>query len=143
MDTEVRPSDEVAVLSYSTLRGGLRVHEFLTLNHVKARQAVAALTAKEIAGRAAEVESDFWAFTEASKYATQPAWQANQQTAARMESKLQAQNYIARLTALAQGLRLVPGQKNFLFFSTGVPYTLIHANANPGGSRRYRPPAAL
>ena len=137
LDNEVRPSDEIAVLSYSTLRG-LRVHEFLTSNHAKAREAVAALTAKEISGRAAEVESDFWAFTEASGYSTQPSGkaneQANQQSAARMESKLQAQNYIDRLTALAQGLRLVPGQKNVLFFSTGVPYTLIHANANPGGS---------
>lgn len=125
LDSEVLSSDEVAVVSYSTLRG-LRIHEFLTINHAKARQAVAALSAGEIAGRAEEVESDFGAFTEASGYAAP--------TNARMESKLQAQNYIGRLTALAQGLRLVPGQKNILFFSTGVPHSLVNANDVPGAS---------
>jgi VWFA-related protein len=130
LDTEVRPADEVAVLSYSMLRG-LRVHEFLTSDHAKAREAVAALTAKEIAGRADEVENEYWQMAESSSYATgsrSSASEMNKIESARKESKLQTQNYIVALTTLAKALRLVSGQKSFLFFSTGVPSTLIHGN---------------
>ena len=134
LDTEVQPADEVAVLSYSMLRG-LRVHEFLTLDHAKVREAVAALTAKEIVGRADQVETEYWQFVEMSKYAAQSpalAAEANKIEAARMESTLQAQNYFSYFTALAQALRLIPGQKSLLFFSTGVPYSLVNSKSETG-----------
>lgn len=134
LDTEVRPADEVAVLSFSMLRG-LRVHEFLTSDRAKAREAVSALTAKEIAGRADEVETEYWEFAEKMQWAQESpgvkgelASEANKMLAARKESRLQAQNYVSRLTALAKALRLVPGQKSFIFFSTGIPNTLIYGN---------------
>ena len=131
LDTEVRPADEVAVLSYSMLKG-LRVHEFLTSDHAKAREAVASLTAKEIAGRADEVETEYWEFAEKMQWAGaqqgELASEANKMLAARKESRLQAQNYVSRLTALAKALRLVSGQKSFIFFSTGIPNTLIYGN---------------
>ena len=37
-----------------------------------------------------------------------------------------AQKYMAKLTALARSLRLVHGQKDFIFFSTGIPNSLIY-----------------
>ena len=51
----------------------------------------------------------------------------------RQEAKRQAQNFILRLTDLAKSLRLVPGQKHFLFFSTGVPASLVYGgqSGNP------------
>lgn len=37
-----------------------------------------------------------------------------------------AEAFILKLTSLAQALRLIPGQKQFLFFSTGVPKSLLY-----------------
>ncbi len=59
IDTEAAPGDEVAVLSYSAAKG-LKVHEFLTNDLAKARQAVAGISAKEISGRAEEIEREYW-----------------------------------------------------------------------------------
>jgi hypothetical protein len=40
--------------------------------------------------------------------------------------KKQAENYILKLTALARGLRYVPGQKHLLLFSSGIASSLIY-----------------
>ena len=59
IDTEAATGDEVAVLSYSAAKG-LKVHEFLTNDLAKARQAMAGISAKEISGRAEEIEREYW-----------------------------------------------------------------------------------
>ncbi len=130
LDTQLTPGDEVALLSCSMMRG-ITVHEYLTVNHDKVREAVEAVTARGIAGRASEIEEEYW--RQAQEALALPRT-ADQRTVGitgffdwrRQESKIVAQNYILRLTALAKALRLIPGQKSFLFFSTGVPSSLIY-----------------
>jgi VWFA-related protein len=135
LDTEVRPSDEVGLVSYSLTRG-LSVHEFLTLDHDKIRSAVAVMDAKGLAGRGDEVEQEYWRqVTEGtpsigfdtgqsdSTYKTNSPYSWRRQ-----ETKSQALNFILKLTALAKGLRYVPGQKMVILFSSGIPNSLIYGN---------------
>jgi VWFA-related protein len=128
MKTEVRPEDEVALISYSMLRG-LRVHEFLTTEHSKIVAALAAITSKDIAGRADEVEQAYWLMADANFREKDVV--ANME-AQRRESTHQAQEYFAALSRLAEALRLVQGNKNIVFFSSGVPSSLVNSVRRAG-----------
>jgi len=142
LDTELRPGDEVGLISYSLTRG-LSIHEFLTSNHQKVREALEALDAKGIAGRADDIEQDYWREVSegsggggmgGSDLPSSPTanplfnWK-------RQETKSQAQNFILKLTALAKAFRYIPGQKHFILFSTGIASSLLYGNmgGNPGG----------
>ncbi len=142
MDGEVRPDDEVGLVSYSLTRG-LSIHEFLTLDHDKIRSAVADMEVKAIAGRGDEIEQEYWRQVTEGNVAegfgsgqteTIFNWK-------RQETKSQALNFILKLDALAKGLRYVPGQKQIILFSSGIPNSLIYGNqagnnqANAAGSR--------
>ena len=50
----------------------------------------------------------------------------------RLNSMQQAGNYFRALTRLAQALRLVQGQKSILFFSTGIPSSLVNSSRTMG-----------
>jgi VWFA-related protein len=146
LDTQVMPGDEVALLSYSMLKG-VAVHEYLTTNHAKVREGVAAITSKQISGRASEIEEQYW---QQAEEAPPPArGQADKSEAriltARQESKTLVENYILKMTALAKALRLEQGQKSFLLFSMGIPNSIIHGNqagnpTNLGSRYKFEPP---
>jgi VWFA-related protein len=135
LDTVVRPGDEVALLSYS-LTKRLKIHEFLTTDVEKVRKAVSAISAKEIAGRADEIEASYWRLMEADDEpyrggfkSTDSAEESLIRTEAegiRRDSANQAKYYFEGLAGLARAMRLVRGRKIILFFSTGVPYSLVH-----------------
>ena len=135
LDQEVRPEDELSLMSYSMLRG-LKIHEFLTKDHDKVKTALAAITSKDIAGRADEIEQAYWMMAdtlgEAKYMSRDEAAQFKSMDMQRRDSMQQAKNYFADLTRLAQALRLVPGQKNVLFFSLGVPSSLINMSRQVG-----------
>jgi VWFA-related protein len=147
--TKVAAGDEVGILSYSMLKG-VRVHEYLTRDHAKIREVVEAIGSKDIAGRAADLEHQYWMMAQeplaGAGAANADMVAANAPRAAydptknaRDEGKRLAQAFILRLTDLARSLRYVPGQKHFLFFSTGVPASLIYGgqSGNPSsGSGR-------
>ncbi len=59
LDTEIRPDDEVGVLSYSMLKG-VSIYEYLTRDHTKVREVLDTIGAKGIAGRASEMEALYW-----------------------------------------------------------------------------------
>jgi VWFA-related protein len=128
LDTEVRPEDELAFVSYSMLKG-LRIHEFLTTDHAKVRTALAAVTAKDVAGRADEVEQAYWMLAELNPGSEELA----RLEVKRWDSARQAENYFRVLTRLAKALRLVQGQKSVLFFSNGVPASLVNSSRRVGG----------
>lgn len=143
LDSKVGPGDEVGILTYSMLKG-VSVHEYLTRDHAKIREVVDSIGSKDIAGRANEIELQYWlqaqeplagvgseGFAEAN--AQKPVIDSNKN--AREEGKRIAQTFILRLTALAKALRYIPGQKHFIFFSTGVPSSLIYGgqSGNPSG----------
>jgi VWFA-related protein len=130
LKSQFQTNDRVALVTYSMLRG-ITVHEYLTPDLDKIREALAGLSGKEVSGRADEIEQEYW--QQAADLAPTGLGDRRNADAARLEgqrreSKSQAHFYLLRLTALAQALRLVPGQKTILFFSTGVPYSLIFGN---------------
>ncbi len=142
LDTQVASGDETALISYSTLRG-LTVHEFLTSDAPKVRKAVVGLSTKEISGRADEVEQTYWLLAKAAEGDSANARGAEKELRdhvepQRRDSTYQAQEYFLAMTRLAQALRLVPGQKNILFFSNGVPSSLVNSTRTAGGTRSGR-----
>jgi len=135
INTEVKPEDEVAVLSYSAI-SGLAIHEFLTRDLKKVREAVGQLNTTKLSGRAVNIEEQYWRqaaeapegihgdlrgdnVTEFMKNPPIYNWR-------RQESKSLAQNYLLKLTMLAKSLRAVPGQKQFIFFTTGIVASMIY-----------------
>ncbi len=132
LDKEVEPGDDVGILTYSMFKG-VRVHEYLSRDHAKIREVVESIGSKDIAGRASEIEQQYWLMAQeplgAVRGGTSAAQADRTQTIAeanRQESKRIVQTFILRLTALAKALRYIPGQKQFILFSTGVPASLIY-----------------
>jgi VWFA-related protein len=124
LDAELLPGDEVGLMSYSTVKG-LAVHEYLSTDHGKVREAVAGLNAKGLSGRADDVEAEYWRLmTQESR----PQDLSNDVAARRLDSKSQARAFILKLTALAKAFRYIPGHKNLLLFSTGIVGSLIYGN---------------
>ncbi len=137
IDSEVKPDDEVGLMSYSMLHG-LAIHEFLTADHRKVREAVKALSVGRIAGRAGDIEEEYWRQATEGQlgvpasispdlfpflYKKPPTlnWR-------RQESKNISENFILKMTALARSLRYIPGQKHVILFSTGIANSLIYGN---------------
>jgi len=147
LDEQVRPEDEVGILSYSSIKG-LAVHEYLTTDHAKIRDVLDGIDGKAVAGRANELEDQYFRLIQEGAAArlgdggTSPA-QANlpilEAKALRQESKRLAQTFILKLTTLARALRLIPGQKQFIMFSTGIPSSLVYGyqagNPQSGSAR--------
>ena len=122
LSNQVEPQDELALVSYSMLKG-VRIHEFLTTDHEKIRAALRSLTARDITGRADEVEHAYWTLVERMPSSSELTNLEMQ----RRDSTRQAQEYFDSLTRLAKALRLVQGEKSVLFFSSGVPSSLINS----------------
>jgi VWFA-related protein len=134
IDSALQPTDEVGVMSYSTLMG-FKLNEFLSSNHNKIRKTVEALDVKDIVGRAADVEEEYLRQGEGvgpgdvkSKTPTNAPtfdWK-------RQESKSMARNYFDKMTALAKALRYVPGKKQIVLFSSGIPGSMLQGNISEG-----------
>ena len=136
IDATVVPGDELAFASFSMF-DGLKIHEFLTTDHAKVRQALSSISSKNIAGRADEVEQAYWLAVEnpslvPSKKPTVGG--LSELDMARLDSMQQAGRYFRALKQFAQSLRLVQGQKNIIFFSTGIPSSLVNASRGVGGT---------
>lgn len=139
LDNQVRPEDQVGLITYSMF-GGIKVHEFLTADRGKIREALEALTQRNSLGRADEIEEWYWRLVQ-SQAGPDPGKAAsngevpkevktpdyiNEARAQRAEGKRLTQTFIESLTALARSLRYVPDQKQFILFSSGIPNSLIY-----------------
>jgi VWFA-related protein len=140
LETQVKPGDEVGILTYTLVRG-LRLHEFLTSDIAKVREAVDALSTRDAAGRFDEMEQQYLRYAIEGEPATGIGGSGPGSSTAgmmRQESKVAAQLYFERIAELARALRYVPGQKNLLLFSMGVPSSLLYgipvANVTRGGA---------
>jgi VWFA-related protein len=156
IDTKLQPSDEVGVLSYSLLNS-LCLHEFLTTDHQKVREVVEAMGVRGVLGRADNVEEQYWRNTlkisapEASEYA-QPLdnmkftgdtqFQKMREQATNIDRdafKKQISSFTTKLDELAKALRLIPGHKHIILFSSGVPTSFLYGIPTPFGvSSTYR-----
>jgi VWFA-related protein len=124
-DTGLIPTDQVGVLSYSALKG-LRVNEFLSSDHKKIRKTVEAIDIRDIVGLASDFEEEtLQAIDRANpgKDAWGASWMSTE--GVRQDSKNLALNFIERLTALGKALGFIPGQKQIILFSSGIPTSLM------------------
>ncbi len=146
-DTQLLPSDEVGVLSYSVIKG-LKLHEFLTTDRAKAREIVEAIGLKETGGRAEDLEEQFWFLAtdeepldaskdiKVSQKYTPPAIKTSFEASRFFDLEdtgLHALHFIQKMTDLAKALRYVPGFKYIILFSSGLPYSTIYGIKAPFG----------
>jgi VWFA-related protein len=114
MDTQIQPTDEVGVLSYQ-VRIGLKMHQYLSTDHQKVRQAIE--NVKGIPGTGQEAitggieEEDITAILQELQL---PAFNPSAD-----EATMWRMNYVAIMTELAKTLKYIPGNKNIIFFSAG------------------------
>jgi VWFA-related protein len=135
IDRELKPGDEVGLVSYGGI-GGLAIHEFLTTDHAKVRDAVKNLSPQRLAGRVGDIEEQYWrqaAEGTPSKVSHSDPDQGTMTPKVpqvynwqRQESKSQSANFLLKLTSFAEALRYVPGQKHVVLFTTGVASTMIY-----------------
>jgi VWFA-related protein len=132
LDKNAVEGDEVGLISYSVVKG-LTIHEFLTSDRAKVRRALADLNVKAGAGRADDVEQEYWRL--AAEGGAAPDL-SRDLSVRRQDAKSQARAFILKLTALAKAFRYIPGHKNLLLFSTGIASTLLYGGqaGTPMGS---------
>jgi VWFA-related protein len=133
LDGGLLPTDEVAVMSYSDVKG-FKLNEFLSSDHRRVRKTVEALDTGDIAGWAANLEEEVLnQFNESGREdPTFEPWKKPwiKFEGNRQESKNLALNYLENLTALAKALGFIPGQKQMIFFSSGMPTSLMQGLAS-------------
>jgi VWFA-related protein len=143
MDTQIRPEDQVALLSSSSLKG-ISVHEYLTGDHSRVRQAVNALDVRQIAGRLSEIElltsrEQEWArFIDPSGL---PSDMGNTKGGGDIEAvkeiigkegaiaqdvyRQMSLQFLKDFRALAKAFRYIPGAKSLILFSGGIAQSLL------------------
>ena len=138
LDGEIRPADEIGLVTYSVAQG-LVLHEYLTTEHARVRAIVDGFGARPRAGRAENLtqyiySSDLAALpnpkeaqaqvpdAENQFYEGQARLQAGQSigTAGRQNYVDQARHFMISLSHLAKALRYIPGFKNVVLFSGGI-----------------------
>lgn len=156
IDTKLHPTDEVGLLSYSLLNS-LSLHEFLTTNHQKVREAVERIGMKNVLGHANNVEEQFWRNTlklsapdaseyaqplDNSKFSGDPQFQKMREQATNMDRgafRQQVSSFTTKLRELAKALRYIPGHKHIILFSSGIPTSFLYGIPTPFGvSSTYR-----
>ena len=160
IDTQLRPTDEVGVLSYSGM-GGLQLWEYLTSDHPKVRDVVEAFGLKKVSGRVDNLQEKYYEAVTGQNPADAAGWgkatlRGNEKSLPDMGAKpdleakpemkswvfaekgdLQALMFAERLKDLALALRYEPGQKSIVFLSSGVPYSLIYGIQAAYGDGRF------
>jgi VWFA-related protein len=130
IDTKLMPTDELGVISFSGKRD-LQIHEFQTTDHQKIRKAVESLGLQKAMGVLMDPK-DF-------QVKEQITGEGVAIAVARpgSEARFVARNFIWALTAFAQALRYLPGQKQIILFSSGIPGPFINSPESRNSDLRY------
>jgi VWFA-related protein len=160
IDAELLPTDEVGVLSYSGLEN-LELWEYLTTDHKKVREVVEAFGLKKLSGRVDNLQEKYYEAVTGQNPADAGAWgratlRGNEKRLPDMGAKpdldrtlelkswkfaergeLHAVTFADCIKDLALALRYIPGQKNIILLSSGVPYSLIYGIQAPYGDVRF------
>jgi VWFA-related protein len=160
IDAQLQPTDEVGILSYSGLEN-LELWEYLTTDHKKAREVVEAFGLKKLSGRVDNLQEKYYEAVTGQNPIDAGAWgratlRGNEKKLPDMGAKpdldrtlelkswkfaergeLHAVMFADRLKDLALALRYIPGQKNIVLLSSGVPYSLIYGLQAPYGDVRF------
>lgn len=120
IDTQVQSTDEVGVFSYSSL-GGLVIHEYLTTDHKEVIKAVKRL--KGVTGMPPIIEGGL--SVEIKPRGGEPRGGEERPSLnippIHTDAVARTNNFINNIKELAKVLRYIPGYKNIILFSGGVP----------------------
>ena len=121
IDTQLVPTDEVGVLSYS-IGKGLFLYEYLTREHSNIREVINQIGFKETLGRAGQLLEDLENIkaTKGNIGKTKKAL-AGFEEIANTQFQFEIMGFSSALKDLAKALRYIPGYKHIIFFSMGVP----------------------
>jgi VWFA-related protein len=144
IDTQLQPSDEVGLLSYSAIKS-LSLHEYLTTDHKNVREVVDSFGAKDIHGRAEQFEEEIWRqatgqnpLDTSKRGSVTLAGGGGSETTAptlspefksfmdRQASSVHAMQFVQKMVEFAKALRYLPGYKHIILFSSGIPYSLMY-----------------
>ena len=104
IETQLQPTDEVGVLSYSRERG-LILNEYLTNDHQKVREAIKRIKGFQRKTSVSGAERDWM--------------------------KMRIRQFAAEIKDLAKALRYIPGFKNIIFFSAGISRSWLYDEGAP------------
>jgi len=157
LDTQLQPQDELGLLSYSALKS-LTLHEYLTFDHGKVRKIVESFGLRDIAGRAENLEEEYWRDIsgvnplDASKRGgvfdkEKETWQLPKiyedfypETKKFFQltgTRIHVSNFIQKIEELANALGYIPGYKHIILFSSGLPYSLMYGIQSPFGRIKF------
>lgn len=125
LDTQVRIEDEVGVLSFSARRG-LTLHEYLTSDHRRIRQVVEALGPGKFLGRAWTLDSEWVKDHQEVDKAIGSDMTKSIVGAEESAMKKEAIGFASQIPELAKALRKIPGIKNIILFSSGIPNDMLY-----------------
>lgn len=157
IDTQLHPTDEVGILTFSVTKG-LKMHEYLSTDRAVVRSAVEKLGKEGLVGRVENFEAELyrelsgqsaldasqaskpisvWSPGKAGGVEPQSITEGRPDTTAdpflrraraktgRLEHKSVTTHLLESLSNLSKAMRYIPGHKHMLFFSSGIPYSLI------------------
>jgi len=153
IDTKIQPQDELGLLSYSAIKG-LTLHEFLTPHHEIVRKIVESFGLKKTTGRAENLEEQYWQDItgvnplDASKRGgvfdkekeirfPKGASRGAGKFVVLADTRLHSLNFIQKIRELANALRYIPGYKNIILFSSGLPFSLMYGIQSPYGRIKF------
>ncbi|MBN1938427.1 MAG: VWA domain-containing protein [Candidatus Aminicenantes bacterium] len=142
VDTALQPGDEVGLVTCSAQRS-LSIVEYLTTDHKKVRDLIDAFGLRKLTGRAenlmdyyiVQMNMDLAENADRTKDATiaaDPFFEQLVKSRVSLTSDqksgavTQVINFTAALKNLARTLRQIPGNKNILYFSNGVPRNILY-----------------
>jgi VWFA-related protein len=129
VEKQLLPTDEVAILSLSPLKGWV-VHSYLTIDHERAEETIRKLKAipiygggegLTIDGEAGEDEGFLELLGEKVPPGELQEFLKEFQSVRREDKWRALSQYSKDLAELARGLRYLQGNKNIIFFSRGIP----------------------
>ncbi|MFC2166276.1 VWA domain-containing protein, partial [Acidobacteriota bacterium] len=142
LDSGLQSTDEVGVISFSANKG-LAFHEFMTTNHQKVRDVVLGFGAKGVLGRADDIERRYYrklleiqqiadvneregevSLSDIREKKRKEA-EARSLKAERIEFKQKVLTLMNSVIDLAKTLNYIPGQKHVLYFSSGIPSSIL------------------
>jgi VWFA-related protein len=140
LETQASPSDEVGVVSYSSLKG-LTIHEYLTGDIERVREVVKKIGLKGVLGRAEELEGI--AFKDIEIESGADPVLGFEAEFKRDRYTQQVLDYLNDVRDMAKALGRIPGCKNIILFSggfagfllTGARY--VETVENPQGAEEY------
>ena len=138
IDTQLHPTDEVGVISYSA-RKGLTLHEYLTTDYQKVRQIVEGLGLRNVFGRAERLEDvcsgaieqvspeDLKLNKSSGLLGTEiKRWKKNIRMAEKKAYKHDVSRFCSEIIKFARSLIYIPGYKHIIFFSKGVADFILY-----------------